>query len=292
MPEASESIVDNSDADSTVLTVINTSVVTKGVAKLALFVDNGADVIVKSSKLMAYGGTLYDTYMSNAVQNTMLTPPWILGMDNKYANARASNLMGRYSTETLVDSEIYASGWGALSVDDGKYMRMDTINTDVNVENTGYGAFAIGMSTAYHYGARFDVGRYAMVMMGGHATFTSYTGGNEITIRKMKAAGTGIDEFRAIEDTSKADIATVSSAEIKPGKKVYSKIDSDSIGFSVHSMMLSDALSTVKLLGGTRVTTEDKLFQIKSGFAEFTIDHADVKSKNNTAMVHQTRAVL
>jgi len=278
--EAAAGGMEDSDAGSTVLTIENTSVVTKGVAKSGLFVDNGADVIVKGSKIRTYGGTLYGTYMSNAVQNTMITPPWILGIDNRYANARASNLMGRYSTETLVDTDVYASGWGALSVDDGKYMRMDTINTDVEVKNSGYGAFAIGLSTAAYYGTRFDVDRYAMVMMGGHATFTSYTGGDEITIRKMKAKGTGIDEFRAVEDTSKADIATVSSSEVKTGKKIYSKIVSGSVGFTIQSMMLSDALSTVTLLDGTRVETVDEVFQIKSGFGEFTIDNADVSSKN------------
>ncbi|MCD8115567.1 MAG: hypothetical protein LUE21_00330 [Oscillospiraceae bacterium] len=257
------------------LTIEDSYIETDGVVKTTLFVSGGADVLIQSSELVANGGVVYDTYLSNANQGTMIGAPWHLGIDNALGNSRAVNLMGAQTTLTIVDSSVYAAGWGALSVDDGSYMRMDVINTEVTVDE-GYGAFAIGQVTENYYGATFSSGVLDFIMMGGHVTFQSYTGGDVVTVKRMevKDEGEGIDTYYA-QETDEV-VRQVSSNEVEEGETVYSTLYSERFGFEMHSMMLNDTVNTVQLLDGTSLTTGETSFIVKSGFAEITIDNATV----------------
>ena len=259
----------------TLLTIENSQITTTGVVKPALFISGGADVIVRNSTLSTAGGDVYDTYISNANQGTMIGAPWHLGIDNARGNSRAVNLMGAQSTETVIDSTVHADGWGALSVDDGSYMRMDVINSKISADE-GYGAFAIAQVTENYYGTDFDTGVLDFIMMGGHVTFQSYTGGDEIVVKKMevKDGGEGIDAYYA-QQTDQV-VATVSSDTVPAGERVASSLVSDRFGFEMHSMMLNDTVNTVNLLDGTSLTTGETGFIVKSGYAELTLDNAEV----------------
>ncbi len=259
----------------TLLTIEDSAIETTGVVKPALFIGGGADVIVKNTSLTANGGTVYDTYLSNANQGTMIGAPWHLGINNALGNSRCVNLMGAQSTETVVDSSITAAGWGGLSVDDGSYMRMDVINSTVNVDE-GYGAFAIGQVTENWRGSDIRAGVLDFILMGGHVNIGAYTGGEEIAVRRMevKDNGEGIDDYYA-QETDEV-VTTVKSDALAAGERKTSHIVSDRFGFEAHSMMLNDTVNTVTLTEGTEVETGEAAFIVKSGFAEITVDGASV----------------
>lgn len=261
----------------TLLTIENSKIETTGVVKPALFIGGGADVIIRNSSLLANGGDVYDTYLSNANQGTMIGAPWHLGINNAEGNSRTVNLMGAQSTETVVDSVITAAGWGGLSVDDGSYMRMDVVNTTVDVDE-GYGAFAIGQVTENYYGVDMSAGVLDFILMGGHVNIGSYTGGDAIDVKRMEVRddGEGIDYYYAQE--SDELVATVQSDALASGEIKTSHIVSDRFGFEAHSMMLNDTVNTVTLTEGTEVETGEAAFIVKSGFAEITVDDASVKA--------------
>lgn len=259
----------------TMLYIENCIVETSGVVKPALFIAEGADVVILASSLSANAGEVYDTYLSNANQNSMIGAPWHLGIDNAVGNSRAVNLMGAQSTETIVDSSIYAAGWGGLSVDDGSYMRMDVINSSIAVEE-GYGAFAIGQVTETYYGSAFETGVLGFIMMGGHVTMRSYTGGDIVTVKRMevKDSGEGIDTYYA-QETDEV-VCEVSSETVAEGETMYSSVVSDRFGVEMHSMMLNDTVNAFSLLDGSSMTCGETSFIVKSGFAEITVDNASV----------------
>lgn len=261
--------------EGTVLTIENSDIETGGVVKPALYISGGADVIVRNSRLAALGGEVYGTYLSNANQTGMIGAPWHLGINNARGNSRCINLMGKGTTETVIDSEVYAAGWGALSVDDGSYMRMDVVNSTVDVDE-GYGAFAIAQITENYYGVDMNAGVLDFIMMGGHVNIGSYTGGDEIDIRRMqvKGDGEGIDTYYAEEGDEL--VATVSSEAVPAGETVRSTISSERFGFEMHSMMLNDTVNTITLKEGTALETGEAAFIVKSGFADITIDDASV----------------
>lgn len=261
--------------EGTVLKIENSDIETTGVVKPALYISGGADVIVRSSRLAAMGGEVYDTYLSNANQTSMIGAPWHLGIDNALGNSRCVNLMGAGTTETVIDSEIYAAGWGGLSVDDGSYMRMDVINSSIDVDE-GYGAFAIAQVTENYYGVDIDAGVLDFIMMGGHVNIGSYTGGDEIEVRRMqvKGDGEGIDTYYAEE--SDELVATVASDTVPAGETVRSTISSERFGFEMHSMMLNDTVNTITLRDETTLETGEAAFIVKSGFADIAIDNAAV----------------
>ena len=261
--------------EGTLLEITDSDIETAGVVKPALYISGGADVIVRHSRLAALGGEVYDTYLSNANQQSMIGAPWHLGIDNALGNSRCVNLMGKGTTETVIDSEIYAAGWGGLSVDDGSYMRMDVIHTDIDVDE-GYGAFAIAQVTENYYGVDMNAGVLDFIMMGGHVNIGAYTGGDEITVRRMevKDEGEGIDTYYA-QETDEI-VAVVASDAVAKGETIPSRIASDRFGFEMHSMMLNDTVNTITLKEGTSLTTGEASFIVKSGFAEITVDDAVV----------------
>ncbi|MCD7844346.1 MAG: hypothetical protein LUG57_00515 [Oscillospiraceae bacterium] len=257
----------------TKLTISNSYIETTGAGKSALYIGGGADVIVKNSTLIANSGTLYDTYMSSANTSGMLSSPWILGVDNARGNARTVSMVGAGSTETFVDSTVIAAGWGAMSTDMGSYLRMDVINTTVEAE-TGYAAFAISRIQETYYGSTLTSGVIGMIMMGGQADFTSYTGGEVITIKRMEASGEGKDSYYGAETDEV--ITEVVSEQVAEGETVTSSITTDGVGFEMHTMMGSDAVNGVTLRDGTSLETGEAAFVVKSGFGEVTVDDATI----------------
>lgn len=268
--------------EGTRLTIEDSSIETTGVAKLALFSDQGADVIVKNSVLKSNSGTIYDGYMSTADQAVMVAPPWVLGISG---NARTTNLMGDMSTSTFIDSTIHAKNWGALSTDSGSWMHLTTINSDVIVDESGYGAYNIGEATEHYYGTRFDVDTMAIIMTGGRSVFQSYTGGQEIDVYKMDGldladkSTTGPDKYGK-EGTL---VGTFVSEKVPAGQKVVSKIDSDNFGFECHANG-TDNTNTVELLDGTEVNTGHAVFLVKKVSSDFVVDGAKLNPKDGVIL--------
>lgn len=262
----------------TYVEIADSTIETTGVAKLALFTDNGGITVVKNSHLLANGGVIYNGYMSTADQKVMVSPPWVLGLGGNAeepCDARTTNLMGNYSVAAYVDSYFYAKGWGALSVDSGTNMNMVIVNTDVDVETSGYGAYNIGDSTESYYGSNMDVSTYAIIMTGGEASFQSYTGGQNIDV--VQFSGETNEFGHGINGNV---VATVSSDKVTAGETVVSEIVSDNFGFMCHANG-SSGWNVLKVLDGTKVTTNDAIFLVKKVEADITVDNAVLESGND-----------
>ena len=266
------------EGQGTIVNITDSNIETTGVAKLALFTDGGAVSIVKNSTLTSNSGTIYEGYMSTADQVTMVAPPWVLGLGGPKCNARTTNIMGDYSTAAYVDSTFNAGGWGALSTDSGTNMHMVVVNTEVNVEDSGYGAYTIGESTEDYYGVTENVSTYANIMTGGVATYQSYTGGQEIEVAQFDGE---TDEYGF--GTGGNVVATVKSDKVADGEVVKSVINSQNFGFMCHANG-PDGMNIVNVIDGTEVNSNDAIFLVKKINSIFNVDNAVLNSANGVIL--------
>ena len=261
-----------------IVNITGADIETTGVAKLALFTDAGAVSIVKDSNLTTNSGTIYEGYMSTADQVVMVAPPWVLGLGGPKCNTRTTNIMGDFSTAAYIDSTFNAGGWGALSTDSGTNMHMVVINTEVNVDDSGYGAYTIGQSTEDYYGVTENVSTYANIMTGGVSTYRSYTGGDEIDL--VQFAGE-TDEYGF--GTGGNVVTTVKSDKVADGEVVFSTINSEHFGFMCHANGPS-GYNIVNILDGTTVNTKDAVFLVKKVNSIFNVDSAVLNSEDGVIL--------
>ncbi|MEU9453348.1 hypothetical protein [Streptomyces sp. NPDC048277] len=152
------------DGSSANLVVDGARVSNKGVVRTTVIANNGANVLVKDSFLRARNGVLPSDYQATVETPYMESVPWMLGLDG---NVRATNLIGKNSIATYLNSTVFSETWGALSVEGGSGLKLTAINSHVgNTGDYGYGTYAIGDATVRVLGSRFDVGSYATIIAG------------------------------------------------------------------------------------------------------------------------------
>ena len=221
-----------------------------GVAKPALFCDEGSDVVFKNCRVKVMGGRLYDGYVNSADCTIMVAPPWVLGMTG---SARGTNLMGKKSSTTVVNCDMKASRWGVMSSDGGKDMQLIAIDSDLTLVGdyggpedlrnpyysrygSGYGTYVIGNAHEEFYGVNFRVGTYAVILRGGSAVYKSSRGRIRVT---SPTTGEVLYEGR--------------------GKRRKTTIESDAFGFMAHGD------GTLTVTDGTEVNCHNAVFLIKAG---------------------------
>ncbi|MFG2944137.1 hypothetical protein [Streptomyces adustus] len=149
---------------STKLVLDGARIGTKGVVRTGVIADDGAAVLVKNSTVRTRNGVLPADYRATVETPYMQSVPWMLGLDG---NVRATNLVGRNSRATYLNSTVFSETWGALSVEGGSGLKLTAINCHVgNTGEYGYGTYAIGDATVRVLGSRFDVGSYATIIAG------------------------------------------------------------------------------------------------------------------------------
>ncbi|MFD4506087.1 hypothetical protein [Streptomyces sp. NPDC058457] len=152
------------DGSATKLVVDGARISNKGVVRTTVIANNGANVLVKDSFLRARNGVLPADYEATVETPYMESVPWMLGLDG---NVRATNLIGKGSIATYLNSTVFSETWGALSVEGGSGLKLTAINSHVgNTGDYGYGTYAIGDATVRVLGSRFDVGSYATIIAG------------------------------------------------------------------------------------------------------------------------------
>lgn len=224
----------------------NCEISTEGVAKCAVFVDNGADVVVKDSKLSIMGGKLYDGYVNSADFNSMVAPPWVLGITG---NARGTNLMGDKATTVFVNCDVKARNWGVLSTDNGSGNILGVIDTDLTLVGdpeaekgnpyyktygSGYGTYILGCDEEF-CGVKMNVGTYIGIAREGNAVYRSSKG----PVRIVSAKGEVLYEGE--------------------GKGRISELNSDCFGIMAHDR------SDLTLTEGTIMNTEHAAFLMRCG---------------------------
>ncbi len=266
----------------------NSTITTKGVATMPIFVDSGATATIISSTLTSNGGTLYGDYMNTPDQALMVAPPWILGI---MGTSRCTNLMGNNSTMNVVDSTTSAGAWAVLSTDSGQNMYLNMYNTSLTLNNvnegtsallqqttrtdgtasqlyqtvdnpdtttygSGYGTYVIGNAVEVFAGATVNVGTYACIFTGGSATFTSITKGQQYTLK----SATGNTDYTYTATATKV-----------------STVNSDTFGFMFHQ-----SANYLTIEAGTVINSGYATFLVKSGSsnesATVTVDNATINN--------------
>ena len=231
------------------------SITTYGVARPAVAVDNGGDVIIKgdgndkTQEISVNGGTLYDGFKNTADTVKMVSPPWVLGV---VGNSRATNMLGKGSTMVVQDADVYAKSWGALSTDSGSNPFLYAINSNISMDTTsddasGYGTYAIGNAQEYFLGSTFNVPTYLTIAANGdnnNITLGATKKGQKITTQKAVWK----DNVQSI-----IDYGTVTASETRE-----TVINSENFGVDIWGQ------ATVNVNDATTMNTKSAAFLIKS----------------------------
>ena len=248
------------------------SITTYGVARPAVAVDNGGDVVIKgdgndkTTEMAVYGGTLYDGYKNTADTVKMVAPPWVLGI---VGNSRGTNMLGQGSTMVVQDANVYASAWGALSTDTGSNPYLYAINSkiDMNLDPSngvvsGYGTYAIGNAKEYFLGSTFNVPTYLTIAANGDS--------NHIVLGATKAGET-ITTKKAVWNDNKMSV--VNNGSVKASKTKQTVVNSENFGIDVWGQ------ATVTVKDATVMNTKSAAFLIKSGTSTVNIGaNANIKA--------------
>ena len=262
--------------EGTKLTVEDSDINVSGVANMTLFADSGSTLTVRNSTLHSDGGTLHDGYKNSPSQNTMVAPPWILGI---MGASRCTNLEGNNTTMNVIDSQTSAARWAILSTDSGSNMKLNVVNSTMDLtgndkimqadgtykdengdpnpftKRSGYGTYVIGSADEQFLGVTMNVGTYASIFTGGSGTYTNLEAGK--TYELMDANGEVSETYEAAEDK-----ATV--------------INSDTFGFMSHQ-----GEDTINLEGGTEVNSGYASLLIKNTQGDTTVNVSDGATLNS-----------
>ncbi|MGW7258779.1 hypothetical protein [Streptomyces sp. NPDC054834] len=235
------------DGASTRLVLDGARISTQGVVRTTVIADGGANVLVKDSVLRARNGVLPADYQATVETPYMESVPWMLGLDG---NVRATNLIGRNSRATYLDSTVFSETWGALSVEGGSGLKLTAINSHFgNTGAYGYGTYAIGDATVRVLGSRVDVGSYATIIAGS-AAVVHY---GDSTREAVAALNTELEI--GLTDTELAAVPVRSTA-----------VDSGHFGYMFFGA------GTLTIDGGTVVDSERATFLNKGQQTAITVD--------------------
>ena len=181
------------------VTVSHAKITNKGAVRTAVFVGGNSTMHVKNTTIDVANGTLPADYKFTIEVGKMMAVPWMLGLTG---NIRATNLVDN-GTAYYSDSHIRTQGWGALSTDDTKRVRMYVSNTTVEAVESGYGAYTIGDSVDRFSHSTLNVHDYGMIMAAnGSGTFTNGTIVNSGRFGVMMHSGIGLNGTLLIEKGS------------------------------------------------------------------------------------------
>ncbi|MEV7392298.1 hypothetical protein [Streptomyces sp. NPDC091215] len=233
--------------DGTRLVVDGAEIDNRGAVRTGVIARDGANVIVKNSRIHTREGVLPADYQPGFGAN-MMTVPWMLGLSG---NVRATNVLGENTTATYIGSRISSESWGVLSTDSVRDSRLTAINSTVTLTgDSGYGTYADGNSQQDLFlGTHFDVATFAAISTGSPVTF------GDSTREAVAALNTELD----------LGLTAGELAAIEPRPSVVT-----SRGFGV--MWHSGNGGSVTIGGGTRFTTAETMFLDKAKQVSITVD--------------------
>lgn len=158
-------VMASGDAD---LTLNKARIATHGAIRPAIFVNGNATLHVNDSDIAVQNGVLPKDYVFDFALGKMKRVPWQLGLEG---NVRATVIVDS-GTVYYKRSHIRAQGWGSLSIDAPKKVRMFVEDSLIETVDAGYGAFSIGDSMTWFSNTKFEVADMALVMAAnGSGTF-------------------------------------------------------------------------------------------------------------------------
>lgn len=146
--------------DDATLTLHDAQLDSWGAIRPAIFVNKQGKLKVFDSRITVRNGTLPDDYVFDFALGKMKKVPWQLGLSG---NVRATVIVD--SGEVYYKrSTIRSEGWGALSIDAPKHVRMLVEDCLIETSDSGYGVFSIGDSITTVRNSHFDVADMALIM--------------------------------------------------------------------------------------------------------------------------------
>ncbi|MEP9385162.1 hypothetical protein [Nocardioides sp. KR10-350] len=235
-------------ADGSRLEVDDSQIQNTGAARVGLLAANGANVVVKRSRIHTEGTALPSDYQPTVDLAQMRSAPWMLGIAG---TARATNITGENTKATYIGSDVSSNGWGVLSTDSGSNAQLTSINSYVHTTtNTGYGAYAIGNATDRFLGSQVDVGTYGAIVTGGSVEYGDTTPGAVSTLNESLDLG-------------------LSAAEIHKLGTRRTTVDSDGWGVMWHGQ------GTATVTGHTVINTKRSTFLDKGQQVAIDVDGSD-----------------
>ncbi|NTV90697.1 MAG: hypothetical protein HGA22_10140, partial [Clostridiales bacterium] len=241
---------------------------TEGFLRDAFISDTHAKLTITDSDITTMGANplteAYDGYVNSAIQNIMLSPPWVLGIQG---GVRSANMLGEKPTMSVIDSRVTGGGWGILSVDASSSAMMNVLDSDLRMLpesqggmssgnfsyssrfGSGYGSYIIGGANENYYGADISGTTYAAILTGGNAWYRSSKG--DVTLYDADGGTLGIYQ----------------------GKGRPTTIDSV-FGFMAHNS------GSINVLDGTIVKSQGATFLYKAANVTFSADEAILKPES------------
>lgn len=152
------------------LVIDDATVYTKGVVRTTAIANDGANLIIKNSTLVANDGVLPEDYVPS-VDVAQMRGGFPIG--GSIGDCRATNLLGENTKATYINSWISAEGWGTLSTDGCTTPLLTGINSIISLTGDnigGYGAYAIGNVKHRYLGCTFNVDYDIVSIKGGYVT--------------------------------------------------------------------------------------------------------------------------
>lgn len=170
------------------VTVNNARIINRGAIRTAIFVGGDSTMRVNNSMIETTNGVLPSDYRFTVEVGRMMEVPWMLGLKG---NVRATNLVAN-GTVYYTNSYIRTQGWGALSTDDARRVRMYVKNSLIETVDSGYGAYSIGDSIDTFSGSVLNVADIGVILAGpGSAVFTDGSVVNSRRFGVMMHSGRG-----------------------------------------------------------------------------------------------------
>jgi hypothetical protein len=234
--------------EGTRLVVDGAQIRTRGVARAAVVVTNGADVIVKNSDIQTSSGALPADYQPTVDTAKMRSVPWMLGLSG---NVRATNLLGTNSTASYINSSISSDGWGALSTDGCVTPTLAAIDSAISITGEdGYGSYGIGDATEYFLGCEISVASYAAISRGSFLFYGDSTPEKVAQLNTDLGLGLIDEELAAIPN-------------------LPTMIESQRFGVMWHGG------GTLDVSGGTVFSTKETTFLDKGQAIKITVDGSE-----------------
>ncbi|MFT4084959.1 MAG: hypothetical protein QM638_20445 [Nocardioides sp.] len=225
------------------------SIVNHGAVRPGVIANDGANVIVKNSRIATHDGTLPSDY-SFGLGPTMMSVPWMLGLSG---NVRATVALGSATKATYVNSHVSSTNWGVLSTDSDNEAELTAINCVLAITDTeGYGTYADGSAIDKFYGCKFRNVAYAGITTGGSIYFGNSTA----------------DAVAAVNTSQDLQLTRKERAALAETNTVI-----DSTRFGV--MFCQGSGGSVTIDGATRFTTAETMFLVKAVAATISVDGSD-----------------
>ncbi|MEV6343885.1 hypothetical protein [Actinoplanes sp. NPDC051851] len=225
-----------------------------GAVRTGIEATDGANLIVKNSRIATHDGTLPADFEPTLMPGQMRSAPWMLGI---VGNVRATNLVGKNTTATYIGSDVYSTGWGVLSTDSTDNGQLTAINTRITTGTEGYGSYADGSTVVDRFlGTTFDVDDYGVISTGGTIVL------DDSDAATVKGLDTDLDlrlstkERRAIRDQA-------------------TTVNSGRFGIMWHGGGSVRPGGTVAIGGHTQVTTGKTTFVDKGLSLALTVDGSE-----------------